>query len=584
MPALGELQIMKRIAKGTWAHGPLGLVVVALSAVVSSGPATPAQPAPGGDAGKTDYLHASTNDMRWWREARFGLFIHWGPVSLKGTEISWSRGGERRGTGGDKGPIPVEVYDNLYQEFNPAKFNAKEWVAIARAAGMKYLVFTTKHHDGFCEFDSKLTDYKITRSPFGRDVVKELAEACHQAGLKLGFYYSPPDWHHPDYRTENHQRYIEYLHGHLRELCSNYGRVDILWFDGLGGSAKDWDSENLFKMMRQLQPHLLINNRAGLSADWDTPEQEIGKFQNERAWESCITICNQWAWKPGDEMKSLRQCLQTLIRCAGGDGNLLFNVGPMPTGEIEPRQVERLKEMGRWLGQYGESIYATRGGPFKPGDWGASTYAGKKIHLHLFNTGSETLSLPAINKKIVRHSVLTGGQAQVAQTEEGITVTVPQANRQEIDTIVLLELNGLAGEITPRSTASGSLTANKPARASNVFQNQAEFGPDKALDEDSATRWATDGGTHQAWLEVDLGASQTFDRVHIEEAFAGRVQKFELQSEDGGQWQTFLSGTTLGPQFSQRFKPVTARRVRINILEASEGPTLWEFQLFKPGK
>ncbi|UCE47268.1 MAG: alpha-L-fucosidase, partial [Phycisphaerales bacterium] len=326
-----------------------------------------------GDA--KEYLNAGEKHIQAWRKMKFGLFIHWGPVSLKGTEIGWSRGGERRGRTGT-GSIPVEVYDNLYKEFNPIKFDADEWVQVAKDAGMKYLVFTSKHHDGFSMFDSKVTDYKISNSPFKRDVVRELADACHKAGLKLGYYYSPVDWYHPDYRTENHDRYIEFMHAQLREICSNYGRIDIIWFDGLGGSAKDWDSENLFKMIRRLQPHVIVNNRAGLPGDHDTPEQRIGKFQNDRPWETCMTICRQWAWKPNDQMKSLKQCIDTLVRVVGGDGNLLFNVGPMPDGRIEPRQVERLREMGVWLEKYGQSIYATRGGPFKPGLWGASTHKG----------------------------------------------------------------------------------------------------------------------------------------------------------------------------------------------------------------
>ncbi|MHC4324137.1 MAG: alpha-L-fucosidase, partial [Planctomycetota bacterium] len=244
-----------------------------------------------------DYLKAGEKDIKDWRDMKFGLFVHWGPVSLKGTEIGWSRGGERRGRK-DKstGSIPVEVYDNLYKQFNPVKFDAAQWVQTAKDAGMKYLVFTSKHHDGFSMFDSKVTDYKISNSPFERDVVKELAEACHKGGLKLGYYYSPVDWYHPDYRNENHPRYIKFMHAQLREICSNYGRIDIIWFDGLGGSAKDWDSENLFEMIRRLQPNVIINNRAGLPADHDTPEQRIGKFQNDRPWETCMTICRQWAW------------------------------------------------------------------------------------------------------------------------------------------------------------------------------------------------------------------------------------------------------------------------------------------------
>ncbi|HPX42639.1 MAG TPA: alpha-L-fucosidase, partial [Candidatus Hydrogenedentes bacterium] len=320
--------------------------------------------------------------MTWWREARFGLFIHWGPVSLKGTEIGWSRGGERRGTGGT-GDIPLEVYDNLYREFNPVEFDAREWVQIALNAGMKYLVFTSKHHDGFCMFDSALTEYKITNSPFQRDVVRELADACHEAGLKVGWYYSPPDWHHPDYRTANHARYIEYLHGQLRELCTNYGKIDILWFDGLGGTAEDWDAEKLVTMIRELQPGIVINDRAGLPEDHATPEQRVGAFNRNRRWETCMTICNQWAWKPDDTMKTLDKCIDVLVRTAGGDGNLLFNVGPMPDGRIEPRQVDRLAEMGAWLGQFGETIYGTRGGPYMPSAWGASTCKNSRVYLHV---------------------------------------------------------------------------------------------------------------------------------------------------------------------------------------------------------
>ncbi len=398
-----------------------------------------------------DFLKADKQDIQQWREMKFGLFIHWGPVSLKGTEIGWSRGGERRGRK-DKstGSIPVEIYDNLYKQFNPVKFNADEWIQTAKDAGMKYLVFTSKHHDGFSMFDSKLTDYKITNSPFKRDVVKELADACHKAELKLGYYYSPPDWYHPDYRTENHPRYIKFLHGQLREICSNYGKIDIIWFDGLGGKAEDWDSENLFRMIRRLQPHVIINNRAGLPADHDTPEQKIGRFQNDRPWETCMTICRQWAWKPNDQMKSLKQCIDTLVRVVGGDGNLLFNVGPMPDGLIELRQVTRLKEMGNWLDENGRSIYATRGGPFKPGDWGASTYKGNTIYIHVLNWDEDTLTLPPIPKKIITSSVMTGGAATVRQTALAVEISVPEAYRKELDTIIVLQLNGPANSITPR--------------------------------------------------------------------------------------------------------------------------------------
>ena len=565
---------MKRMATFGRVSRALWLAVLT-AALLSNGAASSGEEAPGQPVETKEQKEAR---MAWWRDAKFGLFIHWGPVSLKGTEIGWSRGGERRGTGGT-GEIPLEVYDNLYKQFNPVKFNADEWVSIAKSAGMKYLVFTSKHHDGFSMFETKLTDYKITNSPFRRDVVAELAKACHEGGLKFGFYYSPPDWHHPDYRTENHARYIKFLHGQLRELCSNYGRVDIVWFDGLGGKAEDWDSPTLLKMIRELQPRVIINNRAGLPADHDTPEQEIGHFQTDRAWESCITIGTQWAWKPDDRIKSLKECIDTLVRCVGGDGNLLFNVGPMPTGEIEPRQVARLKEMGTWLKQYGESIYGNRGGPFRPGLWGASTHKGNKVYVHILTWPQETILLPPIQKKIVASSVLTGGAVEVKQTDAGIEISVPAANRQEVDTIVVLELDGPAAEVKVGILPSGSVTAGKSAKASNVFQNMKEHGPDKALDDDPNTRWATDQGVHSAWLEVDLGEMRRIERAFISEAY-DRVRSFELQYRDGEAWKTFARSGRIGEGLKMKFEPVTARFVRLNILEAVEGPTIWEFQLF----
>ncbi|MBI2433391.1 MAG: alpha-L-fucosidase [Candidatus Hydrogenedentes bacterium] len=392
---------------------------------------------------------ANADRLAWWKAARFGMFIHWGPVSLKGTEIGWSRGGERRGTGGT-GEIPVEVYDNLYKEFNPVKFNAKEWVALAQAAGMKYLVFTTKHHDGFAMFDSALTDYKITNSPFGRDVVKELADACQEAGLRLGFYYSPPDWHHPDYRTENHQRYIDYLHGQIRELCTNYGQVDILWFDGLGGTAADWDAVNLVKMIRELQPQIIINDRAGLPEDHATPEQKVGAFQRDRAWESCITICNQWAWKPDDNLKSLEECIGTLVRCVGGDGNLLLNVGPMPTGEIEPRQAERLREIGAWLTKYGSTIYGTRGGPFLPDRWGASTCLGERVNIHVLEWPDGPLRFP-LDMGLVTGDDFIAGKGAIVGEADSLTLSQESTPVQELDTIVQLVLKRSAESLEPAS-------------------------------------------------------------------------------------------------------------------------------------
>lgn len=527
-------------------------------------------------------LQASEEALQWFRDAKFGLFIHWGPVSLKGTEIGWSRGGERKYPQG-KGEIPVEVYDNLYKKFNPVEFDADEWVRIAQDAGMKYLVFTTKHHDGFCMFDSELTDYKITNSPFGRDVVAELAKACHEAGLKLGFYYSPPDWHHPDYWTEDHEQYIEYMHGQVKELCTDYGRLDILWFDGLGAPPERWGARELIPEVRRLQRGILINNRSGLPADFDTPEQRVGRFQNDRAWESCITICRQWAWKPDDKMKSLKECIDILVRSVGGDGNLLLNVGPKPNGEIERRQVERLKEIGEWLNRYGESIYGARGGPFITSISGASTYKGNTVYLHILDwEDSDIFVLSPLPRKIRDSRVLTGGEAEVTQTDDEIRIVLPKENQNPIDTIIALELDGPAGRIAPvplkRST---SLAAFKKAETSNVHQsNTWRYGPDKAFDEDLSTRWATDSGVSEAWITVDLEKKATFDRVILFEEY-DRVGKFRLLYKDDGEWIPLHEGTSIGEKETIDFEPVTARFVRLHILQSSDGPTIKEMQVVK---
>jgi alpha-L-fucosidase len=527
-----------------------------------------------------DDLRAGPKLIRQWQDMKFGLFVHWGPVSLKGTEIGWSRGGERRGRKGT-GEIPVDVYDNLYRSFNPTEFDATEWVDIAKAAGMKYLVFTTKHHDGFCMFDSALTDYKITNSPFGRDIVRELAEACHKGGLKLGFYYSQPDWHHPDYRTDSHARYIEYLHGQLRELCSNYGQVDIIFFDGLGGNAEDWDSQRLIRMVRRLQPNVVINDRAGLDGDYDTPEQRIGEFQADRPWESCITICRQWAWKPADRMKSLEQCIETLVRVAGGGGNLLLNVGPMPTGEIEPRQVAVLKQMGDWLNKYGQSIYGTRGGPFKSNSFCTSTHRGNRIYLHVFNWHHDSFALPPIDRNIVRAQLLTGGKIQVRQSQYGVTLVVPQEYRQEIDTIAVLELDGSAGDVEPIDLPSGSLAYQNLATASSVYHDRASSMPDKAFDDNYGSCWRCEG--NEGWLQVDLGRPQVVETALIWDGgnYFG-AETYELLGNVEGNWQSLVSGTVLRQPAVLKFEPVTAQKLRLNVSRKERQVRIYELQLFGP--
>ena len=407
--------------------------------------------------------------MKWWLDARFGMFIHWGPVSLKGTEIGWSRGRE----------VPIAVYDNLYKEFNPEKFDAREYVALAKEAGMKYITLTAKHHDGFSMFATRLSDYNIMNTPFKRDIARELADECRRQGLKFCTYYSIIDWYHPDYlprgagdqrpaKDADFERYCAFMKGQLRELVENYHPA-VLWFDG------EWEDHwtvergrDIYAMLRRLDPNLIINNRIGKKrafgqggmtppestvGDFGTPEQETGRFYGDRItyWESNMTICQQWAWKPNDRLKSLKECIDLLVTNAGYDGNFMLNVGPMPDGRIEPRQVERLREIGRWVKQCGESIYGTRGGPFKPATWGVSTCKDNTIYVHVLRwPGDDPVVLPGVGKKVLSGRLLTGGTVEVKQGEQEIVLRIPSASRQELDTVIELRLDGSAMDIPPK--------------------------------------------------------------------------------------------------------------------------------------
>ena len=395
---------------------------------------------------------------KWWKDAKFGLFINWNPSCLLGGEISWSRSAPRLGLEAKynwppySGGIPVEIYDNLYKMFNPSQFDANEWVAITQAAGMKYIVFDVRHHDGFSMYDTKLDDYKITNTPFKRDITAELAKACSQRGMKLGLYYSQVNWHHPDWNAQNLDRYIEYMHGQVREICTNYGEVAILWFDGICGDGKIWQSKKLIEMIRKLQPDIMINDRSGDSSfDFNTAESHVGSWQIDHPWETCMTLGDNWNWKANDTLKPFEQCLKLLVNCTGSGGNFLLDVAPMPTGQFEPRQIEILTKMGDWLRKYGESIYGTRAGPFKPTACMVSTRKDDTIYVHVLDwQGSEVIHLSPIEKKIIASSLLTGGAVEVNQSDEVIKIRVPKDLQQEVDTIIVLKLNGPAADITPR--------------------------------------------------------------------------------------------------------------------------------------
>ena len=536
--------------------------------------------------------HAETpreHDARlaWWRVARFGMFIHWGPVSLTGQEISWSRANSNTNCP-NNGPIPADVYDNLYKRFDPTNFNAGEWVEIAQSAGMKYMVLTAKHGDGFLLWGSKVDAYNIESTPFHRDVCAELAAAAHARHEPIGWYFSPMDWRDPDCRSANNDRFVRKIQAELRELLTNYGQIRVLWFD-TDGRPTMWDPQTTYPLVHGLQPQMLINNRLEMSTheewvkqgnlrsneDYYTPEQSIGAYDDLRPWETCMTLGTQWAWKPDDQLKSAADVIGILAQCAGGDGNLLLDVGPMPDGRIEPRQVDILKQVGAWLSQNGNSVYGTRGGPWKPSRAIASTRNGKTIFVHVLQPRN-TVELPGIARKIRSATLADGARLAFAQTADRITLTIPQDRIQSGDTVVSLKLNGSAMDIPALE-----IPPDFRATASNIYQNdETDYGPQMAFDGDSRTRWATDENTKQAWLAIEFAKARTVGRLHVLEAYPNRVQKFELQYRDGDEWKTIFAGTTLGADYLKSFAPVTARAFRLNILEATEGPTISEMELF----
>lgn len=395
---------------------------------------------------------------------RFGMFIHWGPVSLRGTEIGWSR---------DK-QVPKDDYDSLYKEFNPMLFDADAWVKTAKDAGMKYLTITARHHDGFCLWPTKYTHYNISNTPYKKDIVGALAAACKKQGVKFCIYYSILDWWHPDYPIHSAHnstidpeadmsKYITYMKNQLRELIINYDPY-MLWFDGAW--EKPWTNEmgkDMYAYLKKLKPDVIINNRLGkemagvenkkiekadMVGDYDTPEQTVGRMNMEIPWESCFTICNQWAWKPNDKMKSLQECLSILSRTAGGNGNLLLNIGPMLDGRIEARQVTRLKEMGTWLKQNGEAVYNTLGGPYEPTKAYATTRKGNKIYLHVITTDTSAIALKNIpGRTVLKAHTMNGETIAVEKGSEIYTVKLPANRAGKPEYIIVLELDGNAESI-----------------------------------------------------------------------------------------------------------------------------------------
>jgi len=409
----------------------------------------------------TDSIPAERRAARqWFRDAKFGMFIHWGVYSLLG-QGEWVM---------QQRELPIGPYEWLATTFNPVKFDARAWVSLAKGAGAKYITITSRHHDGFSMFATRATPYNIADwTPFKRDPLKELADECQRQGLKLFFYYSQLDWHHPDYwprgRTGQHTdrpesgdwaRYLDFMDSQLTELLSGYGPIGGIWFDGMWDKPDaEWRLPRTYALIHRLQPAALIvpnHHRAPLPGeDVQTFEQDLPgansagfntKEIGSLPLETSLTMNNSWGFNITDRrFKSVRELIRYLVRAAGSDANLLLNIGPRPDGTIQPEAEERLRDVGRWLATYATSIYATRGGPVPPHEWGVTTQRADTVFVHVLSWPDRLLALPPLGARVVRARMLrTGAPVGVATSGAGVTLTLPEGGDEEADRVVVLTL------------------------------------------------------------------------------------------------------------------------------------------------
>ena len=407
-------------------------------------------------------------NREWFMDAKYGLFVHWGVYSqLAG--------------GGDQGiaewimnrkEIPITQYERLPGFFNPVAFDPAEWVAMVKKAGMKYITITSKHHDGFAMYDSKLSTYNIVdATPYGNDVIAMLKEECDRQGIKLFFYYSQLDWHHSDYyprgrtgqeytgrpESGDWNTYIDYMNAQLTELLTQYGKIGGIWFDGMWDKPDaDWKLEETYALIHKLQPGTLIGSNHHKmpypGEDFQMFERDL-PGQNDMGFnkagvsetvplEMCETMNGSWGFNIIDQnYKSVRKLIHTMVRAAGNGSNFLLNTGPMPNGKIQPENVDTLMAIGRWLNIYGESVYGTRSGPVKPAGWGASTQKGNLVYLHILDLEEETIEIPGFQPN-VKSAVFFDDRSKVKikKKEKGIVISIPKEKLKLVDTVIELKM------------------------------------------------------------------------------------------------------------------------------------------------
>jgi len=376
--------------------------------------------------------------MQWWHDARFGMFIHWGLYSVLGRH-EWAM--EEEG-------IPVAEYQLLANRFTPQPHAARAWARLAKQAGQKYMVMTTKHHEGFCLFNTRQTDYCAPKQACGRDLVAEFVEAARGEGLRVGFYHSLMDWHHPDGARCLHdeaarRRFVDYVHAEVRELMTNYGKIDVLWYDvDWPLDAAGWESEKMNKMVFELQPEIIVNNRNGLPGDFSTPEQEISAAKDGRAWESCMTMNDSWGYQAADDAwKTPKQIVRNLALCARDGGNYLLNIGPRGDGSIPEDSVRILTAVGHWMERNGQAIYKTDACRVHSSEFAEFTRRGNTLYMQVHFWPGETVALGGLKTKVVSAKLLASG-APVQFEQEQFRVRfkgLPKAAPDDPVTVLAIE-------------------------------------------------------------------------------------------------------------------------------------------------
>lgn len=553
--------------------------------------------------------------MRWFREARFGMFIHWGLYSQLGGE--WK---ERHVTGGAEWiqkflEIPSSQYSPLAKTFDAPDFNADAWIQAIAAAGVKYICVTTKHHDGFCMWPTKLNDdWNITNTPFKRDPLKELSEACKRHGVTFCIYHSILDWHHPDWPGRpgfndyakgppDKEKFRNYLYGQLEELFTNYGPIGMIWLDG-SWDRNHWTSEDgkqLEDFLRTLQPSVVINNRSGylppqpkldikientysyvFAGDYISPEGEVPSTGLPGIdWETCQTmqLPNNWGYSRLVGFRTYLDLKHQLVDVASKGGNMLLNIGPTGSGAIPPQALGCLEKFGDWMKVNAESIHGTTASPFErlPFD-GRCTRKGDRLYLHVYQwPASGTLLLPASNR-VKRAWLLADPQTPLALKpgSRGTVISIPASAPDPVTSVIAVEIEGEPQALELPGVISRGI---RPEVSSFWPGREDQLDARFITDADPSTMWAAAEKDRQATVTIDLGTEHEIHEVILSDAPYGRITRFELQYLKGDQWRTAAVGKTIGSSLHLPLDGQTATAVRLLIKDATDTPTLAAFDV-----